>query len=983
MHRRLIFSSLLLLSALLTLCGPAGTAAAPPPGITLTVPAGRTASPGDLVTYGFTINNTTAAEVTFDISYQVTPDCQVLSDAETVTAAPGEEEIVVLSILIPSDAPAGTDIILKITLTAPGGQLGGSVGTRINPLSNLKLNGPAPAAASPGETIKLAFVLSNYGNVTETCRLEASSANGWFLTPARSSADLAPGEIRTVQFSLTIPRTTKEGDTDLVTVTVQSDSLAQPLTAKATVRAGQPVADGYARVGEDHYNLLGELGLLLGMDAAQAGLHLRLPLDDGRELELLLPVEDPFTALSLAGFFLRYRSNNLQLKMGNFSLNYGGLVYPGTGNAGLNLIYHSGIGDWRFIIGAAPSSLLDFNPAWYSLGWSDRLGKTWDLGIQLIEPLTGINTSGGPYQQASIDNRWNGHTLSLDLAYGFGAGNPWAASFYYALSSDPWFWRVAFSWEDELNRANQKGSLTLGTTYQWTKDNRLSLDLLLAGETDFSSIDPLLPSIDGYLSRGLKLTATLGRSWGLHALARAVYPEAGSWAPDELVYELGLNYAHTGIQSTFKAKAFLNATQDLLGGIGPLYYLGLSGEYDFHLPGVPGAWAAGLDAGLADYSLSNLTWNTLLFRLSYRSDGSPQNPTYLLGLDYLFNPGGDNRLALRGNLNWSITPYTKLSLEGTAAEDDFTASLKLTYQFSLGVPKPHADLTGIVFLDNNGDGRQDDSETGVSGLWVLYDGKKSVQTGPDGRWTLAGVKPGRHTIDLDVSGTNIRYLLGPIEIAVKDGKASESAFPVQRLTLLTGSAYLDLDNDGQPSEGDQPLPGLTVALTKPDGGQATAVTGEDGSFYFSDLLPGQYSIEIAPDGLPEDVESPRTAAIAIANEELLTFDLACKAKEKPVIVTYTGAPELTVVAEPAGVKPGGTFTLHVESDQTLSRLEIRIDGQDPLVYTLNDVDTWTGNLTVPADQVVGPLKLTIKGWHDGDEEPGVAEVTVEVTEPNP
>jgi hypothetical protein len=101
-----------------------------------------------------------------------------------------------------------------------------------------------------------------------------------------------------------------------------------------------------------------------------------------------------------------------------------------------------------------------------------------------------------------------------------------------------------------------------------------------------------------------------------------------------------------------------------------------------------------------------------------------------------------------------------------------------------------------------------------------------------------------------------------------------------------------------------------------------------------------------------------------------------------VIVTYTGAPELTVVAEPAGVKPGGAFTLHVEADQTLSQLEIRIDGQDPLVYTLNDVDTWTGNLTVPADQVVGPLKLTIKGWHDVEEEPGVAEVTVEVTEPN-
>ena len=118
-----------------------------------------------------------------------------------------------------------------------------------------------------------------------------------------------------------------------------------------------------------------------------------------------------------------------------------------------------------------------------------------------------------------------------------------------------------------------------------------------------------------------------------------------------------------------------------------------------------GEWLTGLDAGLVDTSLSDLTWDTLLFRFAYQSDAKLQYPSYIIGLDYLFSQSGNDRLSLRGNLSWSITPYTKLTLEGTASEDAFTATLKHTHQFSLGVPKPHADLAGNVFLDNNNDGR--------------------------------------------------------------------------------------------------------------------------------------------------------------------------------------------------------------------------------------------------------------------------------------
>ena len=46
-----------------------------------------------------------------------------------------------------------------------------------------------------------------------------------------------------------------------------------------------------------------------------------------------------------------------------------------------------------------------------------------------------------------------------------------------------------------------------------------------------------------------------------------------------------------------------------------------------------------------------------------------------------------------------------------------------------------ADLTGVVFLDRNGNGRRDPGEPGVAGV-AVSDQVRVVQTGPDGSFRI-------------------------------------------------------------------------------------------------------------------------------------------------------------------------------------------------------------------------------------------------------
>jgi uncharacterized repeat protein (TIGR01451 family) len=177
----------------------------------------------------------------------------------------------------------------------------------------------------------------------------------------------------------------------------------------------------------------------------------------------------------------------------------------------------------------------------------------------------------------------------------------------------------------------------------------------------------------------------------------------------------------------------------------------------------------------------------------------------------------------------------------------------------------NAVISGTVYLDRNDDGDQDGGEAGIPGVTVVIEG-----AGPDGVFgtgddlppvTLTTDANGGYSYGGAVTGQNYRIVeTQPTGLA--DGQENTS----NRITLtnlpaagssgndfgelaasLSGSVWLDANNNGVRDAGENGIAGVSVSL--PAGTLdalgnpvATAVTDANGDYRFGDLLAGTYAV---------------------------------------------------------------------------------------------------------------------------------------------
>ncbi len=131
-------------------------------------------------------------------------------------------------------------------------------------------------------------------------------------------------------------------------------------------------------------------------------------------------------------------------------------------------------------------------------------------------------------------------------------------------------------------------------------------------------------------------------------------------------------------------------------------------------------------------------------------------------------------------------------------------------------------------------------------------------------------QPANGTVTISANGTRITYTpnnnftgTDTFTYKIKDpgGAVSESAtvtVNVQEFipSSLAGFVYFDVDNDGQKDAGESPITGVTLTLTGTDVNSAavnrTVVTGDDGSYKFDNLAPGNYTITETQPGILVD-----------------------------------------------------------------------------------------------------------------------------------
>ncbi|HEU68856.1 MAG TPA: hypothetical protein ENN53_06565, partial [Candidatus Acetothermia bacterium] len=224
--RRSGWSERLLLGAVLVL---AGGIVGPAQAVVEVLSPPRAVSPGDVALHVFQAANRGPDPVEARLRVDVPSGWTHLGVPEELFLAPGGEETVFLTVIVPRVASAG---LYRVRLVVSGawGESDASAEVQVQPVAAVDLVPPEPGQGQPGESVSYALGVVNQGNLLDRFFVEASSARGWDVRTSPRELALGPGERGTVQLVLSIPTGVEPGR-ELLTVAVRSGEGAEARTA--------------------------------------------------------------------------------------------------------------------------------------------------------------------------------------------------------------------------------------------------------------------------------------------------------------------------------------------------------------------------------------------------------------------------------------------------------------------------------------------------------------------------------------------------------------------------------------------------------------------------------------------------------------------------------------------------------------------------------------------------------------------------------
>jgi hypothetical protein len=212
---------------------------------------------------------------------------------------------------------------------------------------------------------------------------------------------------------------------------------------------------------------------------------------------------------------------------------------------------------------------------------------------------------------------------------------------------------------------------------------------------------------------------------------------------------------------------------------------------------------------------------------------------------------------------------------------------------------------------------RDGMEVPLAGVVVIVDGSK-VATDAGGRFRFPTLPAGEYELRLERSTLGFALVPDvpqPLKFTVQPGKTAQLDIPVVAAASVSGRVVFKPHGNGEPIPedasiglnnlprgGPPPAPGapgsypaavsgVTVTLSG-EMGTFTQVTTADGSFSFADLRPGQWTLSVAPEQLPEYCAlAPMKFALELTPGETAedyTFVLS-PAPREIIITAHSGA----------------------------------------------------------------------------------------------
>ena len=176
-----------------------------------------------------------------------------------------------------------------------------------------------------------------------------------------------------------------------------------------------------------------------------------------------------------------------------------------------------------------------------------------------------------------------------------------------------------------------------------------------------------------------------------------------------------------------------------------------------------------------------------------------------------------------------------------------------------------AIIGDYLWNDSDSDGIQDAGEVGIGGVTVNLvdpsDGSivATTMTAADGSYLFVGVTPGQYRVEVATGGplasatptvgpqSEGSFVSNPVSVLGGDVLVDvDFGFNRPGTFTITDSVWLDEDSDGVFDAGENGIEGVTVNLVDSGGNIiGTAVSAPDGTFTFSGVPNGDYTIQIS------------------------------------------------------------------------------------------------------------------------------------------
>ena len=383
----------------------------------------------------------------------------------------------------------------------------------------------------------------------------------------------------------------------------------------------------------------------------------------------------------------------------------------------------------------------------------------------------------------------------------------------------------------------------------------------------------------------------------------------------------------------------------------------------------------------------------------------PRLPSTIVGrvLTDSYSPGGGAAVSFAGSSNTGISNVVVVLDDKTVARTDVTGG----FQFSFAAPGQHqlriegsslprgvtvdqpvvtiqvqgGQTAQVLFQVGNFGGitghvyGRDDSGAIVPlpNVLLRVDGAAYSQTDATGTYGFGRLRPGKHSIDIVLSSVPAFATFDPVKarntVEVRNGQYTPVDFNAQPLGSIAGT--IEFAPELAPNYSG-PVPNAYVVA---EPGEHAAIVADDGSFIVDNLPPGEYTVSVDPETLPEGTSAtPETTPVSLTSQEHyqgLAFLVGHERKK--VVFSFVGGGSAgsarpVVSLSERRLPPFGTTRVKVDAPKDAASIVAMAFGlRAPLAFDERS-QLWTGLIAVPADAKAGTYSVTATAGHGSSPE---------------